>query len=113
LSSFLITKSKNASNIAQKLHKMAFKKEVVSELLHLYYDNKFMEKLPTTEEIIKKYKDNGRANIRLTISSVKDINKLDEKKIVNEDFNSMVKGLLKMNKNPLKFVTKPSKFSKK
>jgi hypothetical protein len=75
--------------------------------------NKFMEKLPTTEEIIKKYKDNGRANIRLTISSVKDINKLDEKKIVNEDFNSMVKGLLKMNKNPLKFVTKPSKFSKK
>jgi hypothetical protein len=74
---------------------------------------KFMEKLPTTEEIIKKYKDNGRANIRLTISSVKDINKLDEKKIVNEDFNSMVKGLLKMNKKPLNFVTKPSKFSKK
>jgi hypothetical protein len=74
---------------------------------------KFMEKLPTTEEIIKKYKDNGRANIRLTISSVKDINKLDEKKIVNEDFNSIVKGLLKMNKKPLNFVTKPSKFSKK
>lgn len=74
---------------------------------------KFMEKLPTTEELIKKYKDKGRANIRLTISSVKDINNLNEKKLVNQDFNSMVKGLLKMNKKPLKFETKPSKFSKK
>ena len=48
----LITKSKNASNIAQKLHKMAFKREVVSELLHLYSDTKFMEKLDENKYLI-------------------------------------------------------------
>ena len=41
----LMNKSKMAYTIAQKLHKMAFKKEVISELLHLYYDPRFMEKL--------------------------------------------------------------------
>jgi len=72
---------------------------------------KFMENLPTTEDLIIKNKHKGIASIRLTISSVKDINNIDKKNIVNKDFNSIVKGLLKMNKKPLKFETKPSKFS--
>lgn len=48
----LMNKSKTAYNIAQKLHKMAFKKEVVSELLHLYYDPRFMEKLDENRYLI-------------------------------------------------------------
>lgn len=48
----MISKSKSASNIAQKLHKMAFKREVVSELLHLYSDTKFMEKLDENKYLI-------------------------------------------------------------
>ena len=41
----LLDKSKLAYGIATKLHKMSFKREIVSELLHLYYDPYFAEKL--------------------------------------------------------------------
>jgi P4 family phage/plasmid primase-like protien len=47
-----MNKSKMAYNIAQKLHKMAFKREVVSELLHLFYDHTFMEKLDENRYLI-------------------------------------------------------------
>lgn len=45
-------KSKLANNIAQKLQNMNFKKEIISELLHLYYDSKFMEKLDENRYLI-------------------------------------------------------------
>jgi hypothetical protein len=48
----MIKKSKLASETAVKLQKMAFKKEVVSELLHLYYDNTFAEKLDENHYLI-------------------------------------------------------------
>ena len=41
----LLEKSKLAYGIATRLHKMSFKREIVSELLHLYYDGRFAEKL--------------------------------------------------------------------
>jgi len=48
----LIEKSKLAYGIATKLHKMSFKREIVSELLHLYYDGRFAEKLDENKYLI-------------------------------------------------------------
>jgi len=48
----MMNRSKMAYTIAQKLHKMSFKREVVSELLHLYYDRRFMEKLDENRYLI-------------------------------------------------------------
>jgi P4 family phage/plasmid primase-like protien len=41
----LLVKSKLAYTISEKLGSMCFKKEVIKELMHLYYDSKFMLKL--------------------------------------------------------------------
>lgn len=41
----LLLKSKVSYTIAEKLASMTFKKEVIKELMHMYYDNKFMNKL--------------------------------------------------------------------
>ena len=46
------SKSKISYEISEKLHKMAFKKEIIAELLHLYYDAKFMEKLDENRYLI-------------------------------------------------------------
>jgi hypothetical protein len=48
----MIKKSKLASDTAVKLQKMPFKREVVSELLHLYYDRTFAEKLDENHYLI-------------------------------------------------------------
>ncbi len=48
----MIEKSKIAYSIAQKLHKMSFKREVISELLHLYYDPQFMLQLDENRYLI-------------------------------------------------------------
>jgi len=48
----LLDKSKLAYGIATKLHKMSFKREIVSELLHLYYDGQFAEKLDENRYLI-------------------------------------------------------------
>lgn len=47
-----INKSKMAYNISQKLHQMSFKKTVIDELLHLYHDSHFMEKLDENRYLI-------------------------------------------------------------
>lgn len=41
----LIEKSKAAMSIVSKIHGMKFKKEIIAELLHLYYDSTFLSKL--------------------------------------------------------------------
>ena len=48
----LVSKSKTAYTIAEKLHKMSFKREIISELLHLYYDPHFMQKLDENRYLI-------------------------------------------------------------
>jgi hypothetical protein len=76
---------------------------------------KFMEDLMTTEKLLleKKNKTKGLVKIRLALSP-KDINNLDASKVINTEFNAVVKNLLKnTNNKPLKFLTKPSGFSKK
>jgi P4 family phage/plasmid primase-like protien len=48
----LLDKAKVAFKIATNLHKMSYKREIISELLHLYYDGTFAEKLDENRYLI-------------------------------------------------------------
>ena len=89
----LLYKSKTAYTIAEKLHKMSFKREVISELLHLYYDSKFMQKLDENRYLLgfhngvydlkNHYFRNGRPEDYISMSTNCDYIKYDE---TNEHF---------------------------
>lgn len=48
----MLNKSQIATKIANKLHEMSFKKNVIAELCIMYYDSKFMEKLDENRYLI-------------------------------------------------------------
>jgi len=48
----LMKKQKKAVDISLKLNRMSFKREVIAELYHMYYDNKFAEKLDENRNLI-------------------------------------------------------------
>lgn len=83
-----LKKSRLAYDISQKLQKMAFKKEIIAELLHLYYNPKFMEKLDENRYLIgfengvydleKGYFRNGRPEDYISMSTKCDYIKYDE-----------------------------------
>jgi len=87
----LLVKSKTANIIAEKLGSMCFKKEVIKELMHLYYDSKFMLKLDENRYLLgfnngvydlkNQYFRNGRPEDYISMSTNCDYikyNELDE-----------------------------------
>ena len=94
----MIEKSKIAYSIAQKLHKMSFKREVISELLHLYYDSHFMEQLDENRYLLgfnngvydlkNGYFRNGRPEDYISMSTNNDYIDYDpEQPVFKEVFN--------------------------
>ena len=84
----LLAKSKIANTIAEKLGSMCFKKEVIKELMHLYYDSKFMLKLDENRYLLgfnngvydlkNNYFRNGRPEDYISMSTNCDYIKYDE-----------------------------------
>ena len=64
----------------------------------------FMKGLMTTDELIKKNKDRGQVKIRLDLS-LKEFNKMKPENLINIEFDSTVKNILK-NKKIFNFVSK-------
>jgi P4 family phage/plasmid primase-like protien len=91
----LLSKSKTANIIAEKLGSMCFKKEIIKELMHLYYDSKFMLKLDENRYLLgfnngvydlkSNYFRNGRPEDYISMSTNCDYIKYDEsdKQIIN------------------------------
>jgi hypothetical protein len=66
----------------------------------------FMKGLMTTDELIKKNKDRGQVKIRLDLS-LKEFNKMKPENLINIEFDSTVKNILKnKNKKIFNFVSK-------
>ena len=66
----------------------------------------FMKGLMTTDELIKKNKDKGQVKIRLDLS-LKEFNKMKPENLINIEFDSTVKNILKnKNKKIFNFVSK-------
>jgi len=66
----------------------------------------FMKGLITTDELIKKNKDKGQVKIRLDLS-LKEFNKMKPENLINIEFDSTVKNILKnKNKKIFNFVSK-------
>ena len=75
----LLAKSKISYTIAEKLGSMVFKKEVIKELMHLYYDAKFMSKLDENRYLLgfnngvydlkNNYFRNGRSEDYISMST--------------------------------------------
>ena len=74
----------------------------------------FMKGLMTTDELIKKNKDRGQVKIRLDLS-LKEFNKMKPENLINIEFDSTVKNILKnKNKKIFNFVSKKAiNFGKK
>lgn len=74
----------------------------------------FMKGLMTTDELIKKNKDKGQVKIRLDLS-LKEFNKMKPENLINIEFDSTVKNILKnKNKKIFNFVSKKAiNFGKK
>lgn len=74
----------------------------------------FMKGLMTTDELIKKNKDKGQVKIRLDLS-LKEFNKMKPENLINIEFDSTVKNILKnKNKKLFNFVSKKAiNFGKK
>ena len=87
----LIAKSKIAYTISEKLGSMCFKKEVIKELMHLYYDSRFMQKLDENRYLLgfnngvydlkNNYFRNGRPEDYISMSTNCDYVKYDESDI--------------------------------
>jgi len=83
----LLSKSKIANTIAEKLGSMCFKKEVIKELMHLYFDSKFMQKLDENRYLLgfnngvydlkNNYFRNGRPEDYISMSTNCDYVKYD------------------------------------
>ena len=74
----------------------------------------FMKGLITTDELIKKNKDKGQVKIRLDLS-LKEFNKMKPENLINIEFDSTVKNILKnKNKKIFNFISKKAiNFGKK
>jgi len=74
----------------------------------------FMKGLMTTDELIKKNKDKGQVKIRLDLS-LKEFNKMKPENLINIEFDSTVKNILKnKNKKIFNFISKKAiNFGKK
>lgn len=62
----------------------------------------FMKGLMTTEELMKKNKTTGLANIRIVLSPA-DMKNMKPEKLINTEFNAAVKGLKNTNNKPFGF----------